>query len=41
MVEQGIKFVREPKKAPYGTVAVLEDPYSNLRDLVQFTDGRD
>jgi hypothetical protein len=25
MVEQDITFVREPKKAPYGTVAVFED----------------
>jgi hypothetical protein len=41
MVEQGIKFVREPKQAPYGIVAVFEDLYGNLWDLVQFTDGRD
>ncbi|PVE23157.1 glyoxalase [Microvirga sp. KLBC 81] len=40
MVEAGIKFVREPKQAPYGTVAVFEDLYGNLWDLVQFTDGR-
>jgi catechol 2,3-dioxygenase-like lactoylglutathione lyase family enzyme len=40
MVEQGIKFVRKPKQAPYGTVAVFEDLYGNLWDLVQFTDGR-
>jgi catechol 2,3-dioxygenase-like lactoylglutathione lyase family enzyme len=41
MVEQGIKFVREPTKAPYGIVAVFKDLYGNLWDLVQFTDGRD
>jgi catechol 2,3-dioxygenase-like lactoylglutathione lyase family enzyme len=40
MVKQGIKFIREPKQAPYGTVAVFEDLYGNLWDLVQFTDGR-
>jgi len=40
MVEAGITFVREPKQAPYGTVAVFEDLYGNLWDLVQFTDGR-
>lgn len=37
MVSRGIKFVREPKKASYGTVAVFEDLYGNLWDLVQFT----
>ena len=31
----GIKFVREPKEAPYGTVAVFEDLYGNLWDLVE------
>lgn len=31
----GIHFVREPKEAPYGTVAVFEDLYRNLWDLVQ------
>ena len=31
----GIRFVREPKAAPYGTVAVFEDLYGNLWDLVQ------
>ncbi|WP_445500530.1 VOC family protein [Microvirga sp. G4-2] len=41
MVEAGIKFVREPKQAPYGTVAVFEDLYGNLWDLEQFTGGRD
>ena len=41
MLERGITFVREPKQAPYGTVAVFEDLYGNLWDLVQFTDGRD
>jgi catechol 2,3-dioxygenase-like lactoylglutathione lyase family enzyme len=31
----GIRFVREPKEAPYGTVAVFEDLYGNWWDLVQ------
>jgi catechol 2,3-dioxygenase-like lactoylglutathione lyase family enzyme len=31
----GVRFVREPKEAPYGTVAVFEDLYGNLWDLVQ------
>ncbi|MEN8133260.1 MAG: VOC family protein [Pseudomonadota bacterium] len=36
MVERGINFVREPKEADYGTVAVFEDLYGNLWDLVEF-----
>ena len=31
----GITFVREPKDEPYGTVAVFEDLYGNLWDLIQ------
>ena len=33
MISKGIRFVREPKKEPYGTVAVFEDLYGNLWDL--------
>ncbi len=33
---KSVKFVRSPKEAPYGTVAVFEDLYGNLWDLVQF-----
>jgi catechol 2,3-dioxygenase-like lactoylglutathione lyase family enzyme len=40
MRANGIRFVREPKQAPYGKVAVFEDLYGNLWDLVQFA-GRD
>lgn len=36
MLMQGIKFVREPKTEDYGTVAVFEDLYGNLWDLVEF-----
>jgi catechol 2,3-dioxygenase-like lactoylglutathione lyase family enzyme len=35
MRSRGVKFVREPKEAPYGTVAVFEDLYGNLWDLIQ------
>ena len=35
MVSKGIKFVRDPKKEPYGTVAVFEDLYGNLWDLLE------
>lgn len=31
----GVNFVREPKDAPYGTVAVFEDLYGNLWDLIE------
>lgn len=37
MRDAGITFVREPKEADYGTVAVFEDLYGNLWDLVEFT----
>ena len=30
-----VKFVRGPKKQPYGTVAVFEDLYGNLWDLIE------
>lgn len=30
-----IKFVREPKEEPYGTVAVFEDLYGNWWDLIE------
>lgn len=33
---RGVRFVREPRLAPYGKVAVFEDLYGNLWDLVQF-----
>ena len=39
MKKNGIHFVREPKEADYGTVAVFEDLYGNLWDLVQFQEG--
>lgn len=35
MTGQGIHFVREPKEEPYGTVAVFEDMYGNLWDLIE------
>ena len=33
--EKGINFVREPKEMSYGIVAVFEDLYGNLWDLIQ------
>ncbi len=35
MQEKGIKFVREPFQEIYGTVAVFEDLYGNLWDLLE------
>jgi catechol 2,3-dioxygenase-like lactoylglutathione lyase family enzyme len=31
----GVVFVREPKEEAYGTVAVFQDLYGNLWDLIQ------
>jgi catechol 2,3-dioxygenase-like lactoylglutathione lyase family enzyme len=35
MLEQKINFVRPPVNEPYGTVAVFEDLYGNLWDLIE------
>lgn len=35
MLAEGIKFIRPPKEAEYGKVAVFEDLYGNLWDLLQ------
>ena len=40
LTAKGVRFVRPPKRADYGVVAVFEDLYGNLWDLVEFTDGR-
>ena len=40
MVADGIKFVREPVKQSYGTVAVFRDLYGNLWDLIEYVVGR-
>jgi len=36
MTDAGVRFVRPPSVAPYGTVAVFEDLYGNRWDLVQY-----
>jgi catechol 2,3-dioxygenase-like lactoylglutathione lyase family enzyme len=36
---RGIVFVREPKREPYGMVAVFRDLYGNLWDLLQPSDS--
>lgn len=35
MVKKGIHFVRPPANEEYGTVAVFEDLYGNLWDLIE------
>lgn len=35
MIERGVNFIREPKTESYGIVAVFEDLYGNLWDLLQ------
>jgi len=35
MVSKGVKFIREPKEADFGMVAVFQDLYGNLWDLLQ------
>jgi catechol 2,3-dioxygenase-like lactoylglutathione lyase family enzyme len=37
MREEGIRFVRDPKQEPYGTVAVFEDVYGNRWDLIELS----
>ena len=39
MKSEGIKFIREPKEEDYGIVAVFEDLYGNLWDLLQLNEG--
>jgi uncharacterized glyoxalase superfamily protein PhnB len=38
MIAKGVEFVREPKKEPYGMVAVFEDLYGNRWDLLELND---
>lgn len=35
MKAKGVKFVRDPKREAYGTVAVFEDLYGNQWDLLE------
>ena len=35
MLSKGVKFQEEPRHEPYGTVAVFEDPFGNLWDLIE------
>jgi catechol 2,3-dioxygenase-like lactoylglutathione lyase family enzyme len=35
--ERGVKFLEEPRREPYGTVAAFEDLYGNRWDLTERT----
>lgn len=37
MNTSGVNFVRPPREETYGTVAVFEDLYRNLWDLIEKT----
>lgn len=39
MIAKGIKFIRPPKEESYGLVAVFEDLYGNLWDLIQLNEN--
>ncbi|MBS1920714.1 MAG: VOC family protein [Bacteroidetes bacterium] len=39
-LSKGIQFIREPKKEKYGTVAVFQDLYGNLWDLIEYSDKK-
>ncbi|MBI5030705.1 MAG: VOC family protein [Chloroflexi bacterium] len=40
MLSNGIRFVRPPKKESYGMVAVFQDLYGNLWDLLQLNEDQ-
>ncbi len=40
MMQKGINFIRPPKTEEYGTVAVFEDLYGNLWDLIEYRNGK-
>jgi catechol 2,3-dioxygenase-like lactoylglutathione lyase family enzyme len=40
MSAAGVKFVRPPNVATYGTVAVFEDLYGNRWDLIEYAAGQ-
>lgn len=40
MRERDIRFVRPPREAPYGIVAVFEDLYGNRWDLIQYAEDQ-
>lgn len=41
MTDRGATFVREPRTEPYGTVAVFQDLYGNLWDLLEPSEAAD
>ena len=41
LLDNNVKIVREPSVEAYGTVAVFEDLYGNLWDLIEYGKGKD
>ena len=39
MTAAGVRFLEEPRREPYGTVAVFEDLYGNRWDLIETRRG--
>ena len=39
-LDNGLILVRPPADEPFGRVAVFQDRYGNLWDLIQFTNGK-
>jgi catechol 2,3-dioxygenase-like lactoylglutathione lyase family enzyme len=39
MLSKGVRFHEAPRHEPYGTVAVFEDLYGNLFDLIEHNKG--
>ena len=35
MIAEGVRFLEQPRREPYGTVAVFEDLYGNRWDLIE------
>ena len=40
LIEAGVVFVRPPRREPYGIVAVFQDLYGNLWDLIEPASSR-
>ncbi len=39
MLTQGVTFEEAPRREPYGTVAVFQDPFGNRWDLIEFSES--
>ncbi len=39
MAARGVRFIKDPRREAYGTVAVFADPFGNLWDLIEYAPG--